>query len=66
MQNKTLKTEKHIQQQPENTALLLWIESRKVTETPNGLTQERKQLSLSCYVSALQPKRYILYGLFLK
>ena len=43
MQNKTLKTGKHIQQQPENTVLLLWIESRKVAGTPNGLNQERKQ-----------------------
>ena len=42
MQSETLKTDKHIQQQPENTALLLWIESRKVTEPPNGITQERK------------------------
>ena len=52
MQSETLKTDKHIQQQPENTALLLWIESRKVTEPPNGITQERK--TTIRIVSALQ------------
>ena len=66
MQSETLKTDKHIQQQPENTALLLWIESRKVTEPPNGITQERKTtIRIVLHVSS-PTECYVLYGLFIK